>query len=296
MPDALQQFENHRAVLRGLAYRMLGSRSEAEDVVQDTWLRWQHVDHTAVADAGGYLTRIASNLCLDQLNSARARREVYVGSWLPEPVVDAASLYQAPPDSASELAEDLSFALMLALERLSPGERAAFILHDVFGYGFNQLAEILERTPAACRQLASRARARLRNAQPRFACPPKQAQELATAFARAVRDGDLTGLERLLAADATFISDGGGRVAAVPRPLIGRARVAKAIIGLAGLYRDRDDVTVRYAEINGLRGFVMLEGETRVVQTLALEPDAAGKINRIYVVRNPDKLAAVGRD
>ena len=225
MPDAVTQFEHHRTTVRGLAYRMLGSRGEADDVVQDTWLRWCEVDHAAIDDAGRYLTRIASNLCLDRLNSARARREVYVGSWLPEPVVDAASLYEAPPESASELADDLSFALMLALERLSPAERAAFILHDVFGYGFDQLADILERSSAACRQLASRARVHVRSAEPRFDCPPDRAEAIANAFA----------------------------------------------------------------------GFVMAEGDGRVIQTIALEPDVAGRINTIYIVRNPDKLAAVTR-
>lgn len=293
MSDALTKFENHKTSIRGLAYRMLGSRSEADDVVQDTWLRWQAVDHARVDDASRYLTRIASNLCLDRLNSARARREVYVGSWLPEPVVDAASLYQAPPDSTGELAEDLSFALMLALERLSPAERAAFLLHDVFGYGFDELGEILERSPAACRQLASRARVHVRTDQPRFKCPPDQARELVTAFGAAVRDGDLDALTGLLASDATFISDGGGQVTAVPKPLSGREKIAKAIMGFARLYHDRTDITVRFAEVNGLGGFVMAEDDGRVIQTVAFEPNANGEVNTIYVVRNPDKLTAV---
>ena len=261
--------------------------------MQDTWHRWQAIRHTIIDDAGRYLSRIASNLCLDRLTSARARREVYVGLWLPEPIVDAASLYQAPPESTSEFAHDLSFALMLALERLTPAERAAFLLHDVFDYTFDELAELLKRSPAACRQLASRAGVHVRTSKPRGQCPADQAELIAAAFGAAVREGDIEALINLLAADATFISDGGGQVAAVPRPLVGRDKIVKAVIGFSRLYSDRSDFTVRYAEINGLGGFVMAAGDGSVIQTIAFEPDASGKIDKIYVVRNPHKLLAV---
>lgn len=291
--DSLALFESHRCRLRGLAYRMLGSRAEADDVVQDTWLRWQNVEPDSVADAGHYLTRIAANLCLDRLKSAVARRETYIASWLPEPVVDAANLYYLAPDVASEFADDISFALMLALERLSPAERAAFLLHDVFDYGFDELAVLLHRTPSSCRKLASRARAHVRDNRPRFTCGQEHAERIAGAFAAAVRDGDASALERILAADATFISDGGGQVAAIYKPLRGRHAIVEAILGFARRYRDNGDIAVRFAEINGLGGFVMSAEDGSIIQTMAFEPDASGLINVIYVVRNPNKLTAV---
>src|SRR6186997_3435162 len=207
MTDPSASFEPHRRRLRGLAYRMLGSMAEAEDAVQETYLRWHGADRNNVSNPRAFLMTTTTRICLDMLSSARARREEYVGPWLPEPVVDTAAL---APDSRTELAEDLSVALLLTLDRLSPLERAAFLLHDVFDFSFSEVAGALERSDAACRQLAARARAHVREARPRGATAPvtrsgeidaKHAQ-LMSAFAAAIQSGDLRALTQLLAHDA----------------------------------------------------------------------------------------------
>ncbi len=288
-----ESFESHRAALAGLAYRMLGSRAEAEDVVQDTWLRWRQADRGAIGDERGYLLRIAGNLCLDRLKSARARREVYVGNWLPEPLVETDRGWQSTPEHASEFADDVSVAFMLALERLTPAERGAFILHDVFGCEFSEVAEMLGRSPAACRQLATRARRHVRSARPRAACSAAEAHALARSFTAAVASGDLETLAAQLSDGVRFVSDGGGRVAAVPKPVSGRERVARLLLGFARTWRGREDLGVTHTTVNGLPGFVLTEAGDRVVQTVALEHAEDGRVSAIYVVRNPDKLGAV---
>ena len=285
-------FEPHRSHLRGLAYRMLGSRADAEDVVQDAWLRWHDADRATVVHPRAFLAQTVTRLCLDRLKSARAQRERYVGEWLPEPVVDEAALFAPGPETASELAHDLSFAFLRALERLSPFERAAFLLHDVFDMPFAEIAHALGRSQAACRQLASRARANVRDSRPRFPVPQEESMRLAAAFADAVRQGDATALASLLAQDAKFISDGGGKVAAVPKPLVGRERVAKAVIGFARGYAP-EQLRVRFAWINGLAGFVVADADGRLIQTVAIEPNTEGQIAAIYIQRNPDKLLHV---
>ena len=291
--SAMAEFEAHRSALAGIAYRMLGSHSDTEDVLQDAWLRWRDVDPAQVEDGRRYLARVVSNLCLDRLKSARAAREVYVGSWLPEPIVSDDTWSHSPPEVQSELAEDLSVALMLALERLSPQERAAFILHDVFGFSFDDLAEMLDKTGAACRKLASRARSQLKREAPRYQLPISEAEKVATAFSRAISEGDIEGLTAILTEDARFVSDGGGVVAAVPKPVLGAAKVAKVLIGFAKLYRGRDDVVFRPAQINGMAGFVISEGEEGVTQTVALEINDDRRIRNVYIVRNPHKLRHV---
>jgi len=291
-PGEAAEFEPHRSYLRGLAYRMLGSRADAEDAVQDAWLRWHGADRPGVGNPRAFLAQTVTRLCLDRLKSARAQRELYVGEWLPEPVVDDAAAFEPGPEALSELAHDLSFAFMRALERLSPLERAAFLLHDVFEMGFTGIAAALGRSEAACRQLAARARANVRKSRPRFKVSAKEGERLAAAFADAVRRGDAAALAAVLAKDASFISDGGGRVAAVPRPLVGRERVAKAVIGFARAY-DPERVRVRSARINGLAGFVVTYADGTPIQTVAIEPDAQGRIAVIYVQRNPEKLLNV---
>src|SRR5215470_15347655 len=219
MTDSADSFEPHRRRLLGLAYRMLGSVTEAEDAVQDAYLRWHAADRDAVTDARAFLTTTTTRICLDMLNSARARREAYVGPWLPEPVLDTAAL---APDSRTELAEDLSVALLLTLERLSPLERAAFLLHDVFDFSFSEVATTLERSEAACRQLAARARAHVRAVRPRGTTPkPARSDEidakhtqLMSAFAAATQAGDLNALTQLLASDIRVVTDGGSKVSA----------------------------------------------------------------------------------
>jgi RNA polymerase sigma-70 factor (ECF subfamily) len=289
-PDA--SFEPHRRRLRGLAYRMLGSMADAEDAVQEAYLRWHATDRSVVADPRAFLMTTITRICLDVLTSARVRREQYVGPWLPEPVLDTAAL---APDSRTELAEDLSIALLLTLERLSPLERAAFLLHDVFDFSFAEVARALDRSEAACRQLATRARAHVRAAKPRgTAMPPERTEEidakhsqLISAFVAASRSGDLEALTHLLASDVRVVTDGGGKVAAALNVLEGPDRVARFLVGVASKGW-RDDFTLRFATINGLPGLIV-EAPEGLVQTSAfdIEGDA---IRAVYVVRNPDKL------
>jgi RNA polymerase sigma-70 factor, ECF subfamily len=288
-------FEARRRHLRALAWRMLGSRAEAEDVVQDCWLRWQAADTASIEQPAAWLSRVATNLCLDRLQSARARREHYVGVWLPEPLVDeAAAEVDAGPEARAEYAQEVSVAFLLALERLTPLERAAFLLHDVFDLGFDEVATRLGRSAAACRQLAARARTHVQAGQARVDVRDEQALPLLAAFVEASRSGDVEGLAALLADDAVFLSDGGGKVSAVPRPLVGAAKIAQVYCGFA---RQWDPVRqpARPARINGLPGMVIFENGA-AIQTVALRVarrggDGAPCIDAVYVVRNPEKLA-----
>jgi RNA polymerase sigma-70 factor (ECF subfamily) len=265
----------HRSFLVGLAYRMLGSVAEAEDVVQDAFVRVQGVSE--IREPRAYLARVVTHLCLDRLKSARAKREEYVGMWLPEPVVE---------DPATPIAEDISMALMLALERLSPLERAAFLLHDVFDMDYSAIATTLERSEAACRQLAARGREHVRTEQPRYSADDK----IVDAFAAALATGDATTLASLLAEDAVFYSDGGGKKKAALNPIYGRDKILRFAEGV----RDKRPVTtsVDRARINGLPGFVLHTDEG--VETIAFEIES-GLVTRIYAVRNPDKLAHLSR-
>ena len=278
-------FERHRRALTGLAYRMLGSRAEAEDAVQDAFLRWRGRPEAGVDDPRAYLARIVTRLCLDRMKSARARREVYVGPWLPEPVVD--EVFGA--ETASELADDLSLALMLALERLSPLERAAFLLHDVFDLGFREVAASLGRSEEACRQLAHRARVRVREEKPRYVASPEEGRRLAAAFEAAALAGDFAGLTRLLAPDAVLWTDGGGKRTAALNPIRGADAIGRFMAGVTRKGGLAD--VVRPARINGLAGFILRDGAGGV-NTAAFEA-RDGLIVAIYLVRNPDKLGHV---
>jgi RNA polymerase sigma-70 factor (ECF subfamily) len=290
--DPSATFEPHRRRLLGLAYRMLGSMAEAEDAVQDAYLRWHEADRTSVEDPKAFLIKTTTRICLDVLKSARTRREAYVGPWLPDPVTDTAAL---APDEQTELAEDLSVALLLALDRLSPLERAAFLLHDVFDYSFSQVADALGRNEAACRQLASRARTRVRDARPQGVMPPQHASssiepkhaELVSAFMTASRSGDIATLARLLTSDARLVTDGGGKVPAALNVIEGADHVAGFLVGVVrkGWI---DEMSVRFETINGLPGLIM-SGLSGLVQTTAFEMED-GLVKAIYVVRNPDKL------
>ena len=271
-------FDANRRRLAGIAYRMLGSVADAEDIVQDAWLRWALVDHAAVADPTAYLVRLVTRLCLDQLRSARVRRETYLGPWLPEPVVEA-------PDDGIE--DDISMALMLALERLSPLERAAFLLREMFGVGFAEIARTLDREEAACRQLVARARRHVHAARPRFAVPPEEGARVAAAFFQASRSGDVAGLTQLLAAGVTVRTDGGGKAPAALNPIVGRDKVLRFFQGIARKV-GASSTLLRTCVINGLPGLVTRE-HGGLLQTTALEL-VDGRIAAIYVVRNPDKL------
>jgi RNA polymerase sigma-70 factor (ECF subfamily) len=275
--DAAAAFDPLRPTLIRIAYRMLGSVSDAEDVVQDAYLRWHAVDRAAVQEPKAYLRRIVTRLCLDQIKSARHRRELYVGPWLPEPVVEA-----------EEEVDDVTLPLMMALERLSPLERAAFLLHDVFGVGFDEIADTIGRDTAACRQLASRARTHVRSARPRFAMPKSRGMELAEAFFAASRSGDMQALQAMLADDVAIYADGGGKKPAALRPIIGIGDAMKVQAALARMFAQQMSKIVRYGSINGLPGFVTIELDD-TLQTTALLIEE-GRIKAIYVMRNPDKL------
>ena len=294
--DPAATFEPYRRRLLGLAYRMLGSMADAEDAVQEAYLRWHGADRDKVSDTRAFLMTITARICLDLLTSARARREEYVGPWLPEPVLDTAAL---APDRRTELAEDLSFALLLTLDRLSPLERAAFLLHEVFDFSFGEVAAALERSEAACRQLASRARARVRAARPRGAAAPPERPggidakhaRLLSAFAAATQSGDLNALTQLLASDVRLVTDGGGKVRAALNAIDGADKVARLLVEATRKHPGqwwRDDFRLRFATVNGLPG-VIVDSPQGPVQTAAFEIED-GLIRALYVVRNPDKL------
>jgi RNA polymerase sigma-70 factor (ECF subfamily) len=283
----LAAFEAERPRLARLAYRMLGSVAEAEDVVQDAWLRWRGVGAQPIDDPVAWLVRTTTRLCVDRLRAARTRREAYRGPWLPEPLIEDIATVPL------ERAEEVSVAFLLALERLSPLERAVFLLHDVFDADYGVIAETLERSEPACRQLATRARAHVRDARPRFPVSQDEAARLALAFMDAVRRGDLTALKDLLAEDAVLITDGGGKRKAALRPMVGRDDVIALIGGLTWRGAIPMKAEIRFARINGGFG-VVLQAPDDVV-TIAFEPGADGRLAAIYMVRNPDKLGHVAR-
>ncbi|HWK68797.1 MAG TPA: sigma-70 family RNA polymerase sigma factor [Rhizobiaceae bacterium] len=281
--DAVAAFDPLRPRLTRIAYRMLGSVADAEDVVQDAFIRWLGTDREAVREPEAFLRRVVTRLCLDQLKSARRRRETYVGPWLPEPVIET---------DQDGIDDDITLPLMMALERLSPLERAAFLLHDVFGAGFEEVAETIGREPAACRQLASRARAHIRAARPRFHVPREQGLKIAAAFFAASRGGEMGQLRSLLATDVTVYADGGGKATAAPEPVVGYEKVIELHVLLSRVFAKNMSRILRYAFIDGLPGFVTIE-PGGVVQTTALQIEN-GKITAIYVMRNPDKLRHIG--
>ncbi|MET4898750.1 sigma-70 family RNA polymerase sigma factor [Sphingomonadaceae bacterium jetA1] len=280
MPDAAL-FEAERPRLVRLAYRMTGSLAEAEDLVQDAWLRWSRVE--GVDAPAAWLTRVVTRLCLDHLKSARVRRETYIGAWLPEPLLGAT-------DPAG-VADDLTVTLMLAMERLSPLERAAFLLHDVFNVDLPEVAKTLDRAPATVRQLASRARRHVAEARPRYPVDPQAAARITRAFFAAARDGDASVLSDLLAEDVAIHSDGGGRVLAFHNVIRGLAKAQRLFAGLQRKYRDAPTELLGFATIDGLPGYLSRTGGS-VLQTTALDI-RDGRIAAIYIVRNPDKLTRV---
>lgn len=273
--EAAASFDPLRPKLMSIAYRMLGCVADAEDMVQEAFIRWMGTDRCRVNVPEAFLRRTVARLCLDQLKSARHQRETYLGPWLPDPVLDE-----------EEEEVDVTLPLMLALERLSPLERAAFLLHDVFGLAFDEVATTLRRDPAACRQLAARARDHVREARPRYRVEKQRGIEIAEAFFAASRSGDTTVLREMLATDVSLHADGGGKRAATLQPSFGIDAVLKVHSDLAA--RLRQSKLVRICSINGLPGFITTEADGEL-QATALDIEA-GKITAIYVVRNPDKL------
>ena len=275
----------YRGRLLGLAYRMLGSRSDAEDIVQDAYLRFAGAQDVDNPEA--FLVTVVARLCLDRLKSARAQREIYVGPWLPEPVFDAEGL---SPDAATELADDLSFALLLALDRLSPLERAAFLLHDVFDLQFSEVARMIDRTETACRQLATRARRAVRDARPAPSATPDNHARLLSAFSEAVASGDVSRLAGLLREDAIAMTDGGGRKTAALNPIKGADKIARFFISLAAKSADLD-IRIEPTMINGSVGALLyVDGEIDHSLSMAIDGE---RIAAIYIVRNSDKLRHV---
>ena len=290
MAADIEAFEAQRPRLTRLAYRMLGSVAEAEDVVQDAWLRWTRTGDE-VLDPAGWLVRVTSRICLDRMRSAKAQREAYRGPWLPEPLIEELNV------DPVERAEDVSVAFLLALERLSPLERAVFLLHDVFDEDYGSVAETLGRNEAAVRQLATRARAHVRDNRPRFTVSQEDAAKLAAAFMTAASQGDMAALSAVLAHDAVMVSDGGGKRKASLRPLIGREDIIRLLEGIAwraGGDEEAWPLTFRAVRINGYPGIVMERGDGPM--TVAFQPGEDGKLAAIYMVRNPDKLGHVSAD
>jgi RNA polymerase sigma-70 factor, ECF subfamily len=274
-PVTTETYESLRPLAFSIAYRMLGSVSEAEDVVQEGLLRLHRAD--AVEHPKAFVATVVTRLSIDELRSARARRETYVGPWLPEPVVT-----DSRPDD-----ESVSMALLITLEALSPVERAVFLLHDVFDYGYDEIAEIVGKTRENCRQLAVRARRHVEARRPRFEPSREQREALAGRFFEAIREGDLDGLVELLAEDAVATGDGGGKAAARKTPLRGGAKVARFMLGLMRL-AGRESYVFDFCEINGRPG-ALIRQHGRVVGTLCLEV-ADGRVTELLSVANPDKL------
>ncbi|MCX5132362.1 RNA polymerase sigma-70 factor [Streptomyces sp. NPDC060011] len=283
-----EEFEELRPLLFAIAYRVLGSVTEAEDAVQETWLRWA-ASTTRPRSARAYLAAVVTRISIDVLRSARVKREEYVGPWFPEPLLE--DPYEDPERSA-ELADSLSMAALLLLERLSPLERAVFVLREVFGFGFGDIATAVGRSDAACRQLAVRARRHMDAGRPRFEVDRRAREELAGRFFDAFREGDVDGLRELLAGDARLVGDGGGKAPQVMGGVSGADNVARLLAAFAPGF-DRVGVTLRQHEVNGLPGAVLRDRDGRVVGIWSLET-LDGRIVTIRSVMNPDKLTHMG--
>jgi RNA polymerase sigma-70 factor (TIGR02957 family) len=288
-------FEEHRSLLFAVAYRMLGTVADSEDVVQDAWLKWSAVDRLEVAEPKAYLIRIASNLALDRLRSAQVRRESYVGPWLPEPLLTS-------PDVAedAEMAESVSMAMLVVLETLTPLERAVFVLHEVFGFPFGEIAQTLDRSETSVRQLGHRAREHVQARRPRFETGREQRREATDRFIAAALGGDLNQLMAALAPEVTLWTDGGGKVRAALRTISGADKVARWLVAVsdqahAGV--EPRDMRFRRTDLNGLPGIV-IDGPAGPITTITADIDDLGRVIAIHMVANPDKLRplAEGRE
>ena len=287
MDDRAGIFEQHRARMCAVAYRMLGSRSDAEDVVQDAYLRWHRASIADIRSVEAWLVTVVTRLSIDRLRQAKAARESYVGPWLPEPLVNN----EAPPaDAESELASSLSVAFLVVLERLAPEERAAFLLHEVFESGYDEIARILGKSEAACRQLVSRARKRVHDDRPRLQVSEAARTALLDRFVQAIHTQDKAALMDLLAADAAWISDGGGKARAALKPVLGRDAVARFVLGVIG----RHEAQLRFerVNVNGETGLALYAGE-HLLSVMSIRTDGA-RILEVFSTLNPEKLSQVG--
>ncbi|MCA2217419.1 RNA polymerase sigma-70 factor [Jidongwangia harbinensis] len=283
-----EEFEDLRPLLFAIAYRILGSVAEAEDAVQESWLRYASTP-TRPASTKAFLSAVVTRIAIDVLRSARVRREAYVGQWLPEPLLTDP---YADPARSAELADSVSMAALLLLERLTPLERAVFVLREVFGLGFPEVAVAVGRSEAACRQLAVRARRHMDGGRPRFEADRRARERLATRFFDALRDGDVDGLRRLLAADVQLVGDGGGKAPALARGVHGADQVARVLAAMSPLLA-RVDARVQPREMNGQPGAILRDRDGRVAGTLLLDV-LGGRIQTVRAVVNPDKLGHLG--
>lgn len=287
MTDSVQVFERYRQRLYGIAYRMLGAVADAEDVVQDAWLRWHGAERAALENPEAWLVRVTTRLALDRLRAAKAERANYVGVWLPEPMLMPVPV---TPEQIQEQADDVSVAFLFMLERLSPGARAAFLMRDVFGADYGDIAQTLGRTEAAARQLVSRARLQLRGGEPRQAVPRATLRRLLTAFSEAMQSSDFRGLHALLSDDAQLIGDGGGKATSFAS-LVGGKRLAQLFY--AGKRRFRDALHTEIHEINGQWALLrFIDGELESVQSYETDGE---RLTRVLVQRNPDKLRRIAK-
>ncbi len=286
MDDATREFDRLRPRLQGIAYRMLGSVAEAEDIVQDVWLRWHAAAREAIDNAEAWLVAVTTRHSIDRLRAAKLQREHYAGIWLPEPQITEPP---ATPEEVTERADDVSVAFLMLLERLSPEARAAFLLREVFDADYPELARIIGKTEAACRQLVSRAKAQLREARPRQSVPREIHRRLLRAFAHAIEHGDFAAIHAMLSEDATLVGDGGGRVQSFPEPLFGGKRIAQLFY--AAFLRYGKGVRLDLVMLNGEWAFLrFIDGKLESAQTFDIEDE---RIVRIQVQRNPDKLERI---
>ncbi|WP_027798185.1 RNA polymerase sigma-70 factor [Paraburkholderia dilworthii] len=286
MDEDARAFNGLRPRLQKIAYRMLGSVAEAEDIVQDVWLRWHTAARESIDNAEAWLVAVTTRVCIDRLRTAKTQREHYTGTWLPEPQITG---WHATPEEAVERSDDVSVAFLMLLERLTPEARAAFLLREVFDADYDEVAHAIGKTEAACRQLVSRAKAQLRDERPRYAVPQETHHRLLRMFAQAVERGDFAAINALLAEDAMLIGDGGGKVPSVPKPMIGGRRIAQLFY--AGSRRYGSEVSVRLAVLNGQWALLrFIEGRLESAQSVETDNE---RIVRILVQRNPDKLARI---
>jgi RNA polymerase sigma-70 factor (ECF subfamily) len=286
-----QEFEELRPLLFSIAYRILGSVSEAEDAVQETWLRY-HASTTVPVSLKSFLSAVVTRVSIDVLRSARVRRESYVGHWLPEPLLTDDDAIYRDPEHATELADSLSMAALLLLERLSPEQRAVFVLHDVFAFPFSEIAEVVGRSETACRQLASRARRLMKDGRPRFDVDRREREELAARFFDALTVGDVDELRELLAADVEVYGDGGGKAPQWMRVVVGLDNAARMFAGLGRRFAG-SGLQVEPREVNGQPGAVFRDASGRVINVLTVDV-LDGRIQVIRSVINPDKLHHLG--
>lgn len=294
MSDVLADaFEEHRGLLFAVAYRMLGTAADAEDTVQDAWLRWSAGDRSGVADPKAYLIRITTNVAVDKLRSAQTRRETYVGPWLPEPMLTS-------PDVAedAELAESVSMAMLVVLETLSPLERAVFVLKEVFGFPYAEIAAALDRSETSVRQLGTRARKHVEARRPRYEAGGAERRAATERFLDAMLGGDINRLMEVLAPDVALWTDGGGKVKAARRLIRGAGKVGRWLAGIVGQsYAGVEfaDMRIRRVDLNGEPALV-IDGPAGPISTVTLDMDEAGRVESVHIVANPDKLRAVAED